>query len=45
MGSDDTLGKVKDPVVAIIKWVKSRSSREKLMMGVAAGMLVNILSK
>ncbi|GAX80905.1 hypothetical protein CEUSTIGMA_g8340.t1 [Chlamydomonas eustigma] len=39
MGSDDTLGKVKDPLVALIKWVKSRSSREKLMMGVAAGVL------
>ena len=34
MGSDDTLGKVKDPLVALIQWIKTRSPREKLMMGI-----------
>ncbi len=42
MGTDDTLGKVKDPLVAFIRWVKSRSPREKVAMGAALGVLVRI---
>ena len=39
MGSDDTLGKVKDPLVAVVTWIKTRSAREKLIMGCLAGFL------
>lgn len=35
------LGKVKDPVVRVIKWIKSRSPREKGMMGCLGGLLVS----
>ena len=34
------LGKVKDPVVRVIKWIKSRSPREKGIMGCLGGLLV-----
>ncbi len=40
MGSDDTLGKVKDPLVALIGSIKRRSPREKLVLGCLAGLLV-----
>jgi hypothetical protein len=40
MGTDDTLGKVKDPVVSAIRWVKSRSPREKMYMMAGAGVMV-----
>ncbi|KAG1652979.1 hypothetical protein FOA52_013782 [Chlamydomonas sp. UWO 241] len=43
MGSDDTLGKVKDPLVAVIRWVKSRSSREKVVMGAGAAVLALLI--
>lgn len=39
MGTDDTLGKVKDPLVSAIRWVKSRSPREKMYMMVGAGVM------
>lgn len=34
------LGKVKDPVVRVVKWIKSRSPREKSIMGCLGGLLV-----
>lgn len=40
MGSDDGLSKVKDPILNAIKWLKSRSPREKTAMGAVAGILV-----
>lgn len=35
-GSDDGISKVKDPIVAIVRWIKSRSSREKTYLGGAS---------
>lgn len=35
------LGKVKDPVVRVIKWIKSRTSQEKGIMGCLGGLLVS----
>ena len=43
MGSDDTLGKVKDPLVAFIQWVKKRSPREKLIMGIACALVALLI--
>lgn len=43
MGSDDGLSKVKDPILNAIKWLKSRSPREKTAMGAVAGILVRFL--
>lgn len=40
MGSDDSLGKVKDPLVAFIQWIKSRSPRDKLIMSILSGVLL-----
>ncbi|GFH12372.1 uncharacterized protein HaLaN_08042 [Haematococcus lacustris] len=40
MGSDDTLGKVRDPIVAVVRWIKTRSVREKTIMGCLLGILV-----
>lgn len=37
MGSDDVVGKVKDPVVAAIRWVKTRSPSEKLALSCMLG--------
>lgn len=39
--SEAKLGKVKDPLVRLIKWIKSRSSKEKGAMGCLGGMLVS----
>lgn len=41
--SDDSKGlskSVKDPVLGAVKWAKSRSPKEKMYMGVAAGVVV-----
>mmetsp|Transcript_6274 Transcript_6274/g.13783 ORF Transcript_6274/g.13783 Transcript_6274/m.13783 type:complete len:280 (-) Transcript_6274:393-1232(-) len=43
MGSDDTLGKVKDPLVAVVRWVKTRSPREKALLGALAGVLALLI--
>lgn len=43
MGSDDTLSKVKDPVLAIVRWIKSRSAREKLILGCVAGLALLLI--
>lgn len=43
MGSDDTLSKVKDPVLAVIRWVKSRSSRDKFILGCLGGILLLLI--
>ncbi|KAG2482328.1 hypothetical protein HYH03_018737 [Edaphochlamys debaryana] len=40
MGSDDTLGKVKDPLVAVVQWVKSRPPRTKTGLGVLGALLL-----
>jgi hypothetical protein len=40
-GSDDTIGKVRDPLVAVVRWVKSRSPREKLYLGALGAFLVS----
>lgn len=34
------LGKVKDPLVRVIRWVKSRTQKEKGIMGCLGGVLV-----
>ena len=34
-------GKVKDPIVKAVKWVKSRSQKEKMMMGCAGAAFVS----
>lgn len=44
MGSDDTIsGRVKDPVVTLVRWVKSRTPRVKTFLGSIAGLLVSAL--
>lgn len=40
-GSDDGISKVKDPIVAIVRWIKSRSSREKTYLGGLAAFVVS----
>lgn len=40
MGSDDTLGKVKDPLVAIIHWVKTRPAGTKAGLGGVGAILL-----
>ena len=41
MGSDEKLLKpVKDPILAGVRWVKSRKPQEKTALGVGAGLLV-----
>ena len=39
--ADDKLAKVRDPLLQAVKWVKSRSQKEKLAMGCVAGLLVS----
>ena len=39
--ADAKLGKVKDPIVRAIKWVKSRSQKEKGIMGLVGGITVS----
>ncbi len=41
MGSDDGGARIKDPLVAVIRWLKSRSPREKTILGCIAGVLVS----
>lgn len=44
MQSEDKLGKVKDPLLAVIRWVKSRNLREQIFLGcVLAAILLMIL--
>lgn len=38
--ADAKLGKVKDPIVKAIKWVKSRNQKEKAVMGCIGGVAV-----
>lgn len=40
MGGEDKLKPVKDPILAAVRWVKSRGSKEKTGLGVAAGVVV-----
>lgn len=41
-GADDKLSKVvKDPLVGLVKWIKTRSPKEKLLMGCLAGVVVS----
>lgn len=41
MGSDDSVGRaVKDPLVAAVRWFKSRSQKEKTALGGIAGVLL-----
>jgi hypothetical protein len=39
--ADAKLGKVKDPIVRAIKWVKSRSQKEKGIMGAVGAITVS----
>mgnify|MGYP001806952481 CR=1 FL=1 len=43
MGSDDTLGKAKDPVVAVVQWVKSRPAGTKLGLGVGGAVMLLLI--
>jgi hypothetical protein len=38
---DDKLGKVRDPIVKIVKWAKTRSPKEKAILGGIGALLVN----
>jgi hypothetical protein len=41
MGSDDgALTKVRDPVVAVVRWIKARSPKEKTYLGIAGAFVV-----
>lgn len=40
MGSDDTLGKVKDPLVAAIQWLKTRPAKTKTALGGLGALLL-----
>ncbi len=40
MGSDDAIGKVRDPLVAVVRWAKSRSAKEKMYLMAAGAFLV-----
>jgi hypothetical protein len=41
MGSDDgAITKVRDPLVAVVRWVKARSPKEKTYLGAAAAFVV-----
>ena len=41
MGSDDGVGKaVKDPLVAVVRWFKARSQKEKTLLGCVEGVLL-----
>lgn len=37
---EDKLGKVKDPLLQAVKWLQTRNSKEKTVLGCAAGVLV-----
>lgn len=39
--ADDKLSKVRDPMLNAVKWVKTRSPKEKMAMGVVAGLVVS----
>lgn len=41
---DDKLGKVRDPIVKITKWVRSRSLKEKAILAGIGALLVHSLS-
>jgi hypothetical protein len=41
MGSEDGLSKVRDPLVALVRWIKSRSPKEKAYLLGMAGILVS----
>jgi len=43
MGSEDKLKPVKDPLLAVVRWVKSRNMKEKTGLGVAAGVVLLLL--
>eukprot|EP00798_Chlamydomonas_sp_ICE-L_P024020 gene24020-9595_t len=43
MGSDDGMSKVRDPIVAVIRWVKSRSPREKTLLGAIGGFIALLI--
>lgn len=40
MGSDDSLKVVKDPLLAALKWIKTRSPRVKAVLSGGAGVLL-----
>ena len=40
-GAADAVGKVKDPILRVISWAKSRNPREKAILGGAAALLVS----
>ena len=40
-GAADAVGKVKDPILRVISWAKSRSPREKAILGGAGALLVS----
>ena len=40
-GKDDKLAKVKDPLLATVRWLKRRSPREKLILSGAGAILVS----
>ena len=42
--ADAKLGKVKDPIVRAIKWMKSRNQKEKGIMGLVGGIGVSCLA-
>lgn len=41
---DDKLGKVRDPIVKITKWARSRSLKEKAILAGIGALLVQSLS-
>eukprot|EP00884_Botryococcus_braunii_P004352 jgi/Botrbrau1/13918/Bobra.136_2s0010.1 len=40
---DDKLGKVRDPIVKVVKWAKSRSQKEKAILGGIGALLLLLL--
>ncbi|GIL62715.1 hypothetical protein Vafri_16886 [Volvox africanus] len=43
MGSDDTLGKVKDPLVAAVQWLKTRPAKTKAALGGIGALLLLLI--
>ena len=44
-GAADAVGKVKDPILRVISWAKSRNPREKAILGGAAALLVSVVAE
>lgn len=42
---DDKLSKVKDPLLTAVRWLKGRSSQEKLVLGCLAGVVVSVFGR